>query len=108
MALSKKNRLIDKKNFSLTLRTGSAIKGQFLLIKYRRNALLVSRFGFVMSLKVAGSVVVRNKIKRTLSEVVRRYLSNDSGGYDMVILVNKKEKAEALAQELKVLLDKLI
>ena len=107
MALAKKNRLTNKKDFNLVLRKGFAVKGHFLLIKYIKTALSVPRFGFAVSLKVSGNAVNRNRIKRILSEVVRQYLSNKTEGYDAIIMVSRKEKEGVLVQELRSLLSKL-
>ena len=89
MALNKKNRLKKKHDFENVFKKGKAVKGSFLFIKYRKNKLGVSRFGFVVSAKVAGNAVKRNKIRRILSEAVRGIVDG-LGGYDIIVFATSK------------------
>src|SRR3990167_6434505 len=89
MALNKKNRLKKKQDFEAVFKKGKAVNGSFLFIKYKKNELDMPRFGFVVSAKVAGKAVERNKIRRILSETVRTRTGN-LGGYDIIVLVTKK------------------
>ncbi|MEK7076469.1 MAG: ribonuclease P protein component [Patescibacteria group bacterium] len=89
MALNKKNRLKRKRDFEDVFKKGRAIRGSFLFIKYRKNELGVTRFGFVISAKVAGKAVERNKIRRILSEAVRGRI-NSLGGYDIIVFAASK------------------
>ena len=89
MALNKKNRLKKKRDFGDVFKKGRAVKGSFLFIKYRKNELGVSRFGFVVSAKVAGKAVERNKIRRILSEAARSIVDG-LGGYDIIVLATGK------------------
>lgn len=89
MALNKKNRLKKKRDFEDVFKKGRAVKGAFLFIKYKKNELSVPRFGFVVSTKVAGKAVERNKIRRILSEGVRGMIDSlDS--YDIIVVVTHK------------------
>lgn len=89
MPLNKKNRLKKKRDFEDVFKKGKAVNGSFLFIKYRKNGLSVSRFGFVVSTKVARSAVERNKIRRILSEVVRGVIGGLEG-YDIIVLATSK------------------
>ncbi len=89
MALNKKNRLKKKCDFEGVFKKGKAVKGSFLFIKYKKNELGVSRFGFVVSAKVAGKAVERNKIRRILSEAVRSKVDG-LGGYDIIVFATGK------------------
>lgn len=89
MALNKKNRLKKKHDFDNVFKKGRAIKGSFLFIKYLKNELNLSRFGFVVSAKVAKKAVERNKLRRILSEAVRDII-DDLGGYDIAVFVTSK------------------
>ncbi|MEK7121524.1 MAG: ribonuclease P protein component [Patescibacteria group bacterium] len=89
MALNKKNRLKKKLDFEEVFKKGKAVKGSFLFIKYIKNDLGVSRFGFVVSVKVAGKAVERNRIRRILSEVARPMLKNIVG-YDIIVFTTNK------------------
>jgi len=85
--LSKENRLKKKSDFDFVFSKGRGFGGDFLFLK-------TSRFGFVVSKKVSNKAVIRNKIKRRMSEVVRSNLIKIKEGMDIVIIANKaiKEK----------------
>lgn len=85
MPLNKKNRLKKKKDFEEVFKRGRAVRGSFLLIKYKKNESDIPRFGFVVSAKVVPKAVKRNRIKRILSETARGFLKS-LGGYDVIVL----------------------
>lgn len=89
MALNKKNRLKKKRDFGEVFKKGKAVKGSFLFIKYRKNGLNMPRFGFVVSTKVAGNAVERNKIRRILSETARGVIGS-LYGYDIIVFTTRK------------------
>ncbi len=89
MALNKKNRLKKKRDFGEVFKKGRAVKGSFLFIKYRKNGLDAPRFGFVVSAKVAGNAVERNRIRRILSEAARGRIES-LDGYDIVVFAANK------------------
>ncbi len=109
MALNKKNRLKKKLDFEDVFKKGKAVKGSFLFIKYRKNELNLPRFGFVVSAKVAGKAVERNKIRRILSEAVRSKLKNVVG-YDIIVFAANKimiASKEEIARDFLMTLDKI-
>jgi len=70
-----------------------------------------SRFGFIISTKISKKAVVRNRIKRTMSEVIRKSLSEIKNGYDVLFLIKpsivklerellEKETYEAITKNL--------
>ncbi len=89
MALNKKNRLKKKLDFEDVFKKGRAIKGAFLFIKYKKNKLGVSRFGFIVSAKVAKKAFERNKIRRTISEMAR-HIIDSLDSYDIVVFATHK------------------
>src|SRR3989344_5478377 len=89
MALNKKNRLKKKRDFEDVFKKGRAVKGSFLLIKYKKNDLGLPRFGFVVSAKVARKAAERNKIRRILSEAVKDRVAG-LGGHDIIIFAMSK------------------
>jgi len=89
LALNKKNRLKKKRDFEDVFKKGKAVKGSFLFIKYKKNELGVSRFGFIVSAKVARKAVDRNRIRRILSEAVRGII-DVLGSYDIVVFSTGK------------------
>ena len=103
MALPAKNRLRKKRDFDRVFKEGNTIKGSFLFIKYSRAGTAVPRFGFVVPARSFNKAVTRNRIKRALSEIVRKNLKNISNAVDAVIMV-KKGKDKEISQELPELL----
>lgn len=87
--LFKKFRLNKEKDIADVVRKGRVIKGDFLTLKFLKNSLDYSRFGFIVSLKNMPSVVLRNKTKRRLREVVRTNLEKIKPGFDVVIFTQK-------------------
>ena len=89
MALSKKNRLKKKKDFERVFRKGRAVNGSFLFIKFRPNSIGVPRIAFVISIKVSKKAVIRNKIRRILSEAARLSFK-EIPSYDIIVVANNK------------------
>jgi len=90
--LPKQNRLKKKKDFERVFKQGKGIKRNFLLFKFIKNDLGVSRFGFVVSQKISKKVTVRNKIKRRLRMVLRGELPKIKPGFDGVWVVLKNSE----------------
>ncbi len=107
MALPEANRLRSKKDIDRVFKEGNAVKGSFLLIKTVSNDLPVSRLGFIIPNKVFKNASARNRIKRVLSEAVRKERGLMSEGYDIVVLAVKKGEEENLQKELIKLLSKI-
>lgn len=100
--LPKLYRLTKNKDFERVAKFGQSVYSQELTIKWIKNNLLISRFGFVISTKAAKRANVRNKIKRRLREIIRATLSAPKlkgaqtmtikSGYDMMILAKPEIK----------------
>ena len=84
--LSKKNRLTKKKDFEKVFKKGKAHYTKVLGIKTLKNDLPDSRFGIVISTKIAKKVFRRNLVKRRLREIIRNHLSEINSSYDFIIL----------------------
>ncbi len=106
MALSRENRLTQKKDFDIIFKEGSTIKGNSLFIKYKQNHLSNPRFAFIVPIKVTHNVVIRNRVKRQLSESIRQNINKIGSSYDIVVTVKKKDKEDVLKLELLNLLNK--
>ncbi len=89
MALNKKNRLKKKKDFETVFKKGKAVKGNFLFVKYFGNNLGLPRIAFVVSLKVSKKAVIRNRIRRTISEIVSKSLKKIQP-VDIIIIADRK------------------
>lgn len=98
--LSKENRLRKRKDFDNIFKNGKAKTGRFIFLKFLKNGLNVSRFGFIVSLKIAKKAVVRNKIKRRLRQVIKNNINKIKPGFDMVITA-KPEIVNKNYQEIK-------
>ena len=69
--LPSKNRIQKKKDIEKIFKRGRTFREASLILKTIRNNLGISRFGFVVSQKVAKKANIRNKIKRRLREIIR-------------------------------------
>lgn len=78
------NRLVKKKDFDQIHKKGRFVGENFLAIKFLKNNLTVSRFGFLVGTKISKKAVQRNLIKRRLRESVRLKLDAINSGYDIV------------------------
>jgi ribonuclease P protein component len=83
-------------DFAEVRRKGRSWSTSALVLVALPNGLGVSRFGFTVGKKV-GNAVVRNRIKRRLREVARRF--EVARGWDLVV-VARGEAASANFQEL--------
>jgi len=96
--LAKLNRLKKKKDFGKVFKHGKGAKQDFLALKFNKNNLKNSRFGFVVSSKVSKKAVVRNKVKRRLRESVRSKLDRIKKGFDIVFITFEKIKEKDFEQ----------
>jgi ribonuclease P protein component, eubacterial len=96
--LPKINRIKKEKDFGEVFRNSRSFKNALFIFKVKENSIGVNRFGFVVSNKVSKKAVVRNKIKRRLSEAVKIRMGNIKIGRDLVFIalpvIGKKEFSE--------------
>ena len=95
----KQFRLTRDKEFEKVFKKGKTSYNQFLGIKTIANNLDNNRFGIIVSTKVSKKAVERNKIKRRLREILKKYQENLNFGYDVVLITLPRSK-EASFQEL--------
>lgn len=91
--LSGKNRLKKKKDFERVFKQGRGLREGFLSLKFIKNDLGLTRFGFVVGQKVSRKAVVRNKVKRFLRDLAKRKLAEVEKGLDIVIIAGKGAEA---------------
>lgn len=86
--LPRENRLKNKKDFEKVFKKGEGFKQDFLFLKISKNNLNFIRFGFVISKKISKKAIIRNKIKRRLSEIIRMDLPEIKKGWDGIIITS--------------------
>ncbi len=86
------------------------IKGDYFIFKFKKNNLLFSRIGVIISGKVNKSAVKRNKIKRIIFDFFRLKEYHLGAGKDILFIVllsvNKLTKAE-IGREIENMLNKM-
>ncbi len=86
--LASKNRLKKKINFARIEIDGSMYQSKsFGMGIYNRKDEHPSCFGFIVSTKISKKAVVRNRIKRIMSEIIRINLEKLKNGYDVLFLI---------------------
>jgi len=85
--LPKENRIAKEKDFEKIFKGGASFKENFLILKIISNNSQINRFGFVISKKVSKNAVVRNRIKRQLSELVKLQKDKIKKGFDGVFII---------------------
>lgn len=83
------NRLHRQKDFKLMYKTSHFLANQSLIIRYRKNGLLVSRFAVIVDNKVSKKAVIRNKLKRRVREILRKNLSKIPASFDFSVNLKK-------------------
>lgn len=84
--LPKINRLKKKRDIERVFKNGKGFKEDFLILKAIKNDLKNSRFAFIVPQKVSKKAVLRNKIRRRLSELVRLKIKKIKKGLDIILL----------------------
>jgi len=84
--LSKENRLKKKKDFEKVFKKGRGVNQDFLFLKFQKNNIKESRFGFLVSQKISKKAVIRNKIKRRLRGLINSNLSKIKKGNDIILV----------------------
>jgi len=96
--LAQINRIKKKKDFETIFGNSKSLKNNLFIFKIAKNDLGLNRFGFVVSQKISKRAVVRNKVRRRLSEAVKVEMANIKSGTDLVIIalsgIEKKEFVE--------------
>ena len=110
MALSIRNRLKKKTDLQKVFKKGKYLEGSFLFIKFIKNSLELSRFGFIVPVKVFKKAVTRNRIRRVLSEVVRVNINRMNDNYDVIVNIKKDmdSSSRSSLDELRFDLNKLL
>ncbi|MDD3840066.1 MAG: ribonuclease P protein component [Clostridia bacterium] len=84
--MSSMENIKKNKDFVSIYRKGRSISNRQLVLYYKKNRLVESRFGISISKKV-GNSVTRNRIKRIIKENLRKKYDKIKKGYDLVFIV---------------------
>jgi len=84
--LNQLHRLKKNNDIVRVLKEGKKFIESFLIIKTLPNDLKETRFAFIVSKKFSKKAVVRNRIRRQISEAIKDNLVTTKKGIDAVIL----------------------
>lgn len=88
--LPRKYRLTKKKDFQAIFEKGKFINNKFLYFKIIKNNEKNSRFGILVSKKVAKKAVDRNKIKRRIREIIKKNIPFIRKEIDLIVIAKKE------------------
>ena len=87
--LSRKYKLKKDNDFKKVFQNGKYKQKDFIKIKFLKNNLEISRFSFIVGLKISKKAVQRNKIKRRLEQIIQLIFKQVKSGFDIIIFVDK-------------------
>lgn len=103
------SRLRKQADINKVFKKGKTLSRAPLSLKLTPNFLSQTRFCFIVPAKTAKKAVLRNKIRRRLSEIIRINLPKIKNGFDVLILtcpgtdkltfLELKERAQGLFQK---------
>ena len=85
--LAKQRRLVKERDFKRVNALGRSFFSSQFKIKVAKNDLDQSRFAVVTSTKLSKKAVVRNRLRRQASEILRLSANRAVGGADVVVWV---------------------
>jgi ribonuclease P protein component len=107
--LPSKHRLALRKELKRVQTSGRLFQGKFFSLLTAGNKLDYSRFGLIVSAKVAKKAVDRNRVRRLLIESIREFLLEVKPGFDVVFLTKKaivSQKLPVIKKEVSLLFKK--
>ncbi len=87
--LPRKYKLKKDNDFKRIFNNGKYRQEDFIKIKFLKNDSDISRFAFIVGLKVSKKAVLRNKIKRRLEEVIHSVFDQIKSGFDIIVFIDK-------------------
>jgi len=93
--LVRKYRITKDKEYKNVFSGSISVFSRFLILRAVKNDLDLTRFGFIVSLKVSKKAHQRIKIKRWLRESAKIILDNDSSKAIDIVVIAKKGAFEA-------------
>jgi len=102
MTFPKKNRVAKEKDFQTVWQNGQIYHSDIMFLKIKKNNLNYPRFAIIVSKKISGKAVVRNKIKRQLNEILRQYQNLLPNNSDTVIYTKPLIKTKTYQEVAKI------
>jgi len=92
------NRIKKKKDFETIFKNSKGFKNNLFILRISKNNLGLNRFGFVVSKKISKKAIIRNRIKRRMSEAIKGEAQKIKTGTDLVLIaspgIDKKDFSE--------------
>lgn len=85
-------KLKKPKDFAVLAKVGQSFFCKEFGIKIIKNNFNYNRYGIVVNLKVDKRAVMRNKIRRRISEILRLNNKNIRQGHDIMVLTSESTK----------------
>jgi ribonuclease P protein component len=85
VALNRALRLRKSREFQQVRQQGRSIMSRLLTLAWTPNNVARLRIGFIVSKRISKHAVIRNRIKRLLSEAIRPALPELPSGWDIVL-----------------------
>ncbi|MDP2708812.1 MAG: ribonuclease P protein component [bacterium] len=85
--LAQSNRLAKDKDFEKVFKLGKSAYAKALGVKARANQLKRNRYGIIVSAKVSKKAIERNKLKRRLSGILKKFDQEAYKGLDVAVIV---------------------
>ncbi len=86
--LPRKYKLKKDNDFKKVFKEGKYQQKEFIKIRFLKNNLDISRFAFMVGLKISKKASQRNKIRRRLEEIVQKQINQIKPGFDLVFMVS--------------------
>lgn len=103
-----KNRLTKRRDFDHVQKSGQFFSEGNLAVKAAANGLPETRIGFVVGMKFSKKSVERNLAKRQLREIFRRKLPALKKGFDVAVMIRKREHEKIIPSRLEKNADQIL
>ena len=91
----KENRLRTKRDINDVFENGTKSFHKFFSLRKNSNNLEVSKFAFMVGVRVSKSAIKRNRLRRQLREIVRLNIEKIKPGFNVVVSVGSKALGES-------------
>lgn len=96
MVLPSKFRFSNSNEIKEVFKKGKSLNSGFFQIKFIPAAQDLKKFALIVGLKVSKKAVIRNRIKRRISEIIRLNVLKIKPGYLFVIVTKPRAASEKL------------